>query len=86
MSVIVLFILAGFNSTSFAQDEQTAGIPAVVHPARTETVTEIMQRAKKLPEVRMFERPEMEYPDRSNLPQNPLQSLLQAFRNVMQQS
>ncbi len=71
LPIIMMLILFTSISQSFAQNEQSAGTPLVVHPARAETVSEIMDRAKRNPEPQMHVRPEMENPDRSNLPQNP---------------
>jgi hypothetical protein len=51
----------------------------VVHTVKTETVAAIMERAKNFPDVRMLERKEMEYPDRSNLPQNPFAKPFSVF-------
>ena len=67
-----------FSNALAQQNEQIAGIPTIVHPTKTETTADIMERGKNYP-VRMIERPEREYPDRSNLPQNPLARPIAAF-------
>ena len=55
------------------------GLPTIIKPAKRETVDEIRLRAKKYPDVRMFDRGEREYPDRDNLPQDPLSKPVASF-------
>ncbi|MCX6303741.1 MAG: T9SS type A sorting domain-containing protein [Bacteroidetes bacterium] len=69
----ILFWVALFaGSNASAQQDQPADASIKVRPTRTETVSEIMERARLAPAPVMHDRPEKEYPDRSNLPQNPL--------------
>lgn len=65
----ILFCLFSFTKGTA---QIAASEARLVQPAKTETVAEIMERAKQFPEVKLVERPEREYPNRSNLPQNPL--------------
>ena len=53
-----------------AAAQQKPDIITIVHPQKTETVVAIMQRAAKF-RSRKREEPELQYPDRSHLPQNP---------------
>ncbi len=60
------------------QNGQIAGIPTIVHHTKTEITADIMERAKNFVSNKI-ERPEREYPDRRNLPQNPLAKPISAF-------
>lgn len=60
------------------QNSQITGIPTLVQPTKTETTADIMERAKNFV-ANKPERPEKEYPDRRNLPQNPLAKPVAAF-------
>lgn len=54
-----------------AQQEFAADSAVQVRPVATETTASIMERARLAPAWVEHERPEMEYPDRHGLPQNP---------------
>jgi hypothetical protein len=71
MPVIILLAAVITSSTVFAQNEIPADAAIRVQPADSQTVSEITDRARLAPPPTMHERPEREYPDRSNLPQNP---------------
>ena len=79
MPVIILFAAIFASSNVFAQNERPADTSIRVFPAKTETVAEIMKRARLAPPRAKHERPEMEYPDRSNLPQNPLSPAIATY-------
>ncbi len=68
-----------FSNVLAQQNEQIAGIPTVVIPAKTETVAEIKERGKLFPGVRMINRAEKKYPNRRILPQNPFSLPLATF-------
>ena len=68
--LFILFTLTAFT-VSAQKNGEIAGKPIRVSPAATETMVQITERAKRMPDVREFDRGEREYPDRSNLPQNP---------------
>jgi len=77
----VIILVFNLTNSSFAQvgDHVSASEIRTVQPTRVETVAEIMERAKNFPDVRIMERPEREYPDRSNLRQNPLAKPIASF-------
>lgn len=69
--LLVLILTLVFSNLFAQQNGEMAGIPTLVYPTKTETTAEIMERARNTP-VRMIEREEKKYPNRRNLPQNPL--------------
>ncbi|MEO7307009.1 MAG: T9SS type A sorting domain-containing protein [Ferruginibacter sp.] len=77
--ILVVIISVGMGTPLFAQQNgEINGIPTVVNPTKTETTADIMERAKNYP-VKMIERQEKEYPNRQNLPQNPLSPATPAY-------
>ena len=75
LSLVFSFV---FSSLFAQQNGEIAGISTIVHPTKTETTAEIMERARISP-VRMIEREEKKYPNRRNLPQNPLAMPVASF-------
>ena len=76
-SILLFITIILLNGILYAQ------IPAsearLIQPVKTETVAEMMERAKNFPDVKMIERPEREYPSRSRLPQNPLAEAVSSY-------
>lgn len=75
--LLFLFFVFVFNTSSFAQI--AASEVRNIQPVKTETVTEIMERARNFPDVVQKTMPEKEYPDRTGLPQNQLSMPLGIF-------
>lgn len=74
---LFLYLLSGiFSKNIFAQ--QKADFVTPVHAQHSETVASIMKRAAGV-RVKMREMPEREYPERNNLPQNPLSGQTASF-------
>ncbi len=65
-----LLVLVHLMFVAQVAAQQKPDIITVVHPQNSETVASIMQRAAKFRSKKRGE-PELEYPDRSHLPQNP---------------
>ncbi|MEO6255170.1 MAG: T9SS type A sorting domain-containing protein [Ferruginibacter sp.] len=77
--ILMAIINVGMGTPLFAQQNgDIKGIPIVVNPTKTETTAYIMEKAKNYP-VKMIEREEKEYPNRRNLPQNPLSPAIPAY-------
>jgi hypothetical protein len=78
-TILFSFIFSGLMAQ---QVEQIPGEQFTVQPTKTETTAAIIERAKNFPDVRFIERKEMEYPDRSHLPQNPLANPVVSFPEI----
>ena len=82
LSILVLSIIFSsviFSSVLAQVNQHIPGIAKIVKPVKTETVNAIKERAKTFPDVQLIEREEEEYPDRSNLRQNPLAKPISSF-------
>ena len=75
----IIFSSAVFSSALAQVNQQIPGITKIVKPGKTETVNAIKERAKAFPDVRMIQREELKYPDRSHLRQNPLSKPISSF-------
>jgi hypothetical protein len=81
MKVIIFFLLSfSLSKISFAQESSQKPIQQTVTPQSKETVEALTERQQKLPQSpNIIEHFEPNYPNRSNLPQNPNASAIASY-------
>jgi hypothetical protein len=81
MKLVIFFLLSfSLSKISFAQESSQKPIQQTVTPQRKETVEALMERQiKSPPSLNNEEHFEPNYPDRSNLPQNPNAKAVASF-------